>query len=426
MTFAAPVTLRTSPSDSSAIRVNAALTGQGSVTFAGNNAGGIYLNTSGDAVVTRDQDITFQNNVTIGSGQSPVVSTGTNGGGQIRFDGQVDGTAAGAESLQVISGSGPITVAGAVGGTRLHALTLQSADAGNTGSVTFQGSLTADTLTTFGLAYDIAFRAGGTLTDAVELRNTGTVTFGNDSGNRISFQGGVTHTAGVSTVRGTLQTSNAPINLGECTLAAGTLDPGNSSVTLFGDITSRTAAASSEIEGTLDLGNQTRNLHGRRRTCRHGPVDLGHHRRQRRADEGRLRHADAVGREPRYGPGDDRGGHATGQRLDGLGLRPVGHGHRHARRCGHGRRQCDREFGRHDHRRHRSGSRHIDGGQPDFQRRDVSGGPQRRRRGYAGRLGCDESGRDIPAAGLRPALAEPQVCAHPEHDGDQRPIQQRP
>ena len=153
----------------------------------------------------------------------------------ILVTGAVVGTAA--NNLTLVSGLGATTVTGTVGaGGQIATLTLQTNDAGATGTVTFNGAVTATALTTFAQAYAALLNAGGTITNAVTFNNTGGVTLGDNSGDTSTFNGGVTSTASTTTTGGTIATSDDAITLGAVTLAAATTLDTNAA-TAAGDIT---------------------------------------------------------------------------------------------------------------------------------------------------------------------------------------------
>ena len=96
----------------------------------------------------------------------------------------------------------------------------------NAASFSFSGPVAATTLTTFNEPYTVAFNGGGTIANAVQFLNTGTVTMDGT----MTFTGGVntitgdSHPAG-TILDGTVQTAGQPITLGSVTLnSATTLD----------------------------------------------------------------------------------------------------------------------------------------------------------------------------------------------------------
>ena len=170
-------------------------------------------------IATADQNITL-GAVTIGVGQTLTLDTANTGGGNIQLS-SLSGVAGGvAEDATLKSGSGGITVTGAIG-TGIGALILQENNAGATGAVNLQGSVTAASLTTFGQAYAVSLTGDASITNAVTFLNTGTLTLG-DNGDTLTFVGGLNTTAGPSgtTVGGTVRTNGQQMDLGAVTLAA--------------------------------------------------------------------------------------------------------------------------------------------------------------------------------------------------------------
>jgi len=131
----------------------------GAVTFGGNAAGAIT--TAGD-VTTAGGTVTYARGTTLSG--AVTVNTGT-GGGDILFDGTVDGTTADSESLTLTAGTGDITFAGNVGvTTRLDGVTINSAK-----DVTMQATMETTTFTQ-------AAGSGTTDTGSGTLNTTGAIT----------------------------------------------------------------------------------------------------------------------------------------------------------------------------------------------------------------------------------------------------------
>jgi hypothetical protein len=225
----------TTPSRSSrppggTINVTGTLTGAGNASITLDGSGATTVLAAG--IVTADQDITISDSVEVAEAAAVALDTGTAGGGNIVITGTTNGTAGGtAESLQFITGSGTTTLTGAVGGTTPLALTLQSNNAGNTGAVTFNGAVSALSLTTFAHGYNVALNAGGAVTADTNFLNTGSVTFGAST----TFTGGLDTTTGPSgtSIAGTLATTATQMDLGAVTLtAATTLDSGGGNIAI--------------------------------------------------------------------------------------------------------------------------------------------------------------------------------------------------
>ena len=143
-----------------------------------------------------------------------------------------------------IRDSGGTTISGTTGAT-----TVTLTD--TTGAVTFGGAITATTLNTAAQPYSVVFNDGGTITNDTTFLNTGGVTFGDNDGDTITFTGGLDTTAGTTTARGTINTTNTQMDIGAVTLAgATTLDTGTGAASIMniGAVT----GASNDL--TLDSG----------------------------------------------------------------------------------------------------------------------------------------------------------------------------
>ena len=96
---------------------------------------------------------------------------------------------------------------------------MQANTGGSTGTVTFDGALNLQSIVTFARNYDILFTqgAGGQtsiIANVSTLQNTGTVTFGNNNNDSITFTGGLTRSGGPSELHSVLSTTNTSLNLG--------------------------------------------------------------------------------------------------------------------------------------------------------------------------------------------------------------------
>ena len=237
ITFNDPVTIR-SPSGGT-IAVTGDLTGAGDASVSLDGSGAT-TNLTAD-ITTAGQDITINDNVRVGadgSGDPPVtLSTGAAVGGNISITGTTDSVVGQTNPLQLISGSGTTTLANAVGNQdSLSTLTLQADDPG---AIAFNGSVTANSVVTFDQGYDVAFNAGGTITNDTNFLNTGTVTLGDDDADSITFSGGLATTGNASNpatvnVAGTVRTTNTQMDLGEITLTGDTeLDTGTAAASIM-------------------------------------------------------------------------------------------------------------------------------------------------------------------------------------------------
>ncbi|MFH0801083.1 MAG: filamentous hemagglutinin N-terminal domain-containing protein [bacterium] len=220
----------------------------GTVTL-GNNAGDAITFTGGlDTTACGGTNIAGTVNTTNADmGFGPVTLTADTvldtgpGSGNITLAGAVTGGGCG---LQLISGYGTTTANGAL--NNIGVLTLQENQVSSTGSVTFNGDLTACSVATFGQAYDVSFLGSVTnVTGDPTFYNTGSVTLGN-GGDTLTFGDGLAILASSNiTIGGTVNTTNTNIDLGSpITLIAGSVLN-----TEGGDIT-----FSNTLDGGFNLG----------------------------------------------------------------------------------------------------------------------------------------------------------------------------
>src|SRR5207244_10667641 len=79
-----------------------------------------------------------------------------------------------------------------------------------TGSITFNGAVTiATAFTTAAQAYNVLFNNGGTVTPATTFLNNGGVTLASGKLGNLTFTNGLTHTAGATTILGTIKATTA-------------------------------------------------------------------------------------------------------------------------------------------------------------------------------------------------------------------------
>jgi len=91
----------------------------------------------------------------------------------------------------------------------------------------FAGAPTITTLAAENTTGTIAFNGGGTITNNVEFKTAGLVTFGDANTDSITFSNNVTHTAGPTQITGTLNAVN--LNLGVLTIPVGAVTKLNTS-----------------------------------------------------------------------------------------------------------------------------------------------------------------------------------------------------
>ena len=93
----------------------------------------IKITSSSDVeFITNEDDIRFKTgSILLDGGGTTKITTGTGGAGAITIDGAVDSEASTAENFQLISGTGTITVEGAMGAVvNLGTIDINSTDAG--------------------------------------------------------------------------------------------------------------------------------------------------------------------------------------------------------------------------------------------------------------------------------------------------------
>ncbi len=226
------------------------ITAGGAVSLTG--SGGIV--TGGGEITTTNDDVAFNSATTLTGDLSVNTSVGGSAGGNISFT-TVQGTANNTESLTLNAGQGGnISASGGVGSTTtLKNLTI--VEAGNatfastvavgtdvtitnaTGTIAFQGNLSANDLVVNAGAYNVSLTgANNNITSQVDFLNSGTTTLGDATSDVNLFVGGVNATAGAVNAAGTIQTTNNTLALGNTTIASGqslTLNSGNGT----GDIT---------------------------------------------------------------------------------------------------------------------------------------------------------------------------------------------
>ena len=113
-----------------------------------------------------------------------------------------------------------------------------------TGTIAFNGAVTATTLSTANQGYNLQFNAGGTITGAMTFANTGTVRLGNDAADNLAFTGGVVATAPSSkSIAGTISAAGT-----------GVINLGTTGVTVTAD-----ATVGGTSTGQITLGNATVN-----------------------------------------------------------------------------------------------------------------------------------------------------------------------
>ena len=154
-----------------------------------------------------------------------------------------------------------------IGGT-LTATTINLTDTTDAANITFNGNVSATTLNTAAEGYNVIFNGTtSTITNLVTFSNSGSVTFGNGTGDTTTFTGGVTATAPSQVnLAGTIQTTNTLMSLGDAgtpiVLTANTILSGNTAgaITLGGTVNggySLTVNTTGNTTFTRAVGNTT-------------------------------------------------------------------------------------------------------------------------------------------------------------------------
>lgn len=175
------------------------------------------------------------------------------------FDLNLNAGTGGSVTATSVSSAGQLTVEQSVSTTFAGAVTATSISLVDTvGSVTFEDDVNATSLLTAAEGYSVRLLEDATITNAVVFANTGGVTFGDSTNDAQTFSGGITSTASLTAVQGTVQTSSSNLILGQTTLVDSTtlttaLAGGNITVgQISGSGISLTANAGT---GAVDLRN---------------------------------------------------------------------------------------------------------------------------------------------------------------------------
>ncbi|MBR3543582.1 MAG: hypothetical protein IKN82_07815 [Treponema sp.] len=180
-----------------------------------------------------------------------LVNTGAVTNGNIKFTGTTDQTftpneASTYDSVAIDKASnGSVTVDKAITSKNLaiHQAAGKNATFGKKATV-------SDSFTDTSNAGNILFNAGCDFTPAATFNTTGTLTL-NGATNACNFTDGLTHTAGLTSLYGTLNTANAAITLGDTTLNDNTtIGAGSGAVTIQGALETLNGAQSLVSSGT--------------------------------------------------------------------------------------------------------------------------------------------------------------------------------
>ncbi|TVS08455.1 MAG: hypothetical protein EA417_22765, partial [Gammaproteobacteria bacterium] len=203
-------------------------------------AGGVNTTTGPSAVNVAGTVATTNSNMVLGPisvGAASMLTTGIGGGnltaGAINRGTNAMSLNAGSGNITVasIEGNGSLTVINANNATFEGPVTASTVNLNDAaGTIAFQGDTTINTgLNTNANGFDVAFTGStNTVAGNTMLQNTGTVTLGDDAGDRITFEDGLnTASTGGTNLAGTVATGNADLTLGGGTATATTaLDTG--------------------------------------------------------------------------------------------------------------------------------------------------------------------------------------------------------
>ena len=116
-------------------------------------------------------------------------------------------------------------------------------------TVAFNNTLRATNFKTSAQGYKLLLESGGSngasdILSAVTFLNTGGVSLGSSAAATLNFEGGLTSTASVTTVGGTINTNNAGLSLGQVQLASDAVLNSNNGLISLGDVSGAGAALS--------------------------------------------------------------------------------------------------------------------------------------------------------------------------------------
>jgi hypothetical protein len=235
--------------------INQALDLAGSVTVAAETIN-LASNVTTTGAQTYTGAITLLASIALTAGNDLNLQGAVTGGGfDLTLDASnvagsdISGTSVSGVGTLTITQSDSTTFTGAVGATTV---TLTDTNI----AVTFQGNLIATTLNTAAQGYSVVLQgASNTITNAVTFSNTGGVTLGN-GGDITLFAGGVTSTAGTTTINGAVRTSGDAATFGAVTLAGNsTIDTTNNGANAGGNDITLGAVTGGGFDLTLNAGN---------------------------------------------------------------------------------------------------------------------------------------------------------------------------
>ncbi len=277
LTFAAGATASSGPKSIAGVIQASGTTTLDFGTTATTAAGDATLQTSGAGTVILDgTTVTNTFTLTLGNGSATTITTNA-----------INGT--GPNANLTINSAGAVTIGGNVGPS------INTIDVVNANGLTFNGTVTATSLSfdntitnaatmafnglvtltnmsaalAVGVPYSITLGAGGSVTSAVTLSNTGTLTVGAAG---FAFNGGTTKLAGPKSFEGgTISAGNQPLNFGTAgnvTLTATTtFNAGSGAITLFAipgpaNVNLVIQGSGTDSLATVGLGTGTLDLSG--------------------------------------------------------------------------------------------------------------------------------------------------------------------
>ncbi|NBR27679.1 MAG: S-layer family protein, partial [Betaproteobacteria bacterium] len=239
--------------------------GTGTVTFAGTR----IITTTGS-----NRQVRITRAVTLLNPSSLTINTSSGGGGNVRFDSPIDGTTVGGQNLTVNAGTaGNVRFDSALGGTtRLGAVTISNAqdvtESGGitaasfvqttgTGAVTLDGAINTNTVTGVNLT---TTGAGGTiaLNNTLTTTAAGVATFNN--GGMLTINGNITADGAVSQTGGgavTIQVPRTITTTGDAVSFAGnvTLSGGGAGLLTIDTTSGAAAGANITFSGLLNANS---------------------------------------------------------------------------------------------------------------------------------------------------------------------------
>ena len=136
-----------------------------------------------------------------------------------------------------------------------------------TGTIAFNGALTANTLNTANKGYHVQINAGGTIDTDTNFLNTGAVTLGDQNTDVLTFTGGLATTGNatnpsLTNLAGTVATTNTQLDLGAVTLAANATLKSGSGALNVGSVTDGASSFSLSLQDDTAASTGTVTFNG--------------------------------------------------------------------------------------------------------------------------------------------------------------------